>query len=41
MKAGVDTSMAAFETVAKATKEGVEYAGTQVKSAAKAAPKRK
>jgi hypothetical protein len=41
MKAGVETSMAAFETVAKATKEGVEYAGTQVKAAAKAAPKRK
>lgn len=41
LKAGVETSMAAFETVAKATKEGVEYAGTQVKAAAKAAPKRK
>ncbi len=41
MKAGVETSMAAFETVAKATKEGVEYAGSQVKAAAKAAPKRK
>ena len=41
MKAGVETSMAAFETVAKATKEGVEYAGTQVKAAAKTAPKRK
>jgi len=41
LKAGVETSMAAFETVAKATKEGVEYAGSQVKAAAKAAPKRK
>lgn len=39
MKAGVETSMAAFETVAKATKEGVEYAGTQVKAASgKATP---
>lgn len=39
MKAGVESSMAAFETVAKATKEGVEYAGTQVKAAAvKATP---
>ena len=41
VKAGVETSMAAFETVAKATKEGVEFAGSQVKAAAKAAPKRK
>jgi Phasin protein len=41
LKASVETSMAAFETVAKATKEGVEYAGSQVKAAAKAAPKRK
>ena len=41
LKSGVETSMAAFETVAKATKEGVEYAGTQVKAAAKSAPKRK
>ena len=41
MKAGVETSMAAFETVAKATKEGVAFADTQVKAAAKAAPKRK
>ena len=41
LKSGVETSMAAFETVAKATKEGVEYAGTQVKAATKSAPKRK
>ncbi|MGL5001468.1 MAG: phasin family protein [Casimicrobium sp.] len=39
MKAAVETSMAAFETVAKATKEGVEFAGSQVKAAAKVAPK--
>jgi hypothetical protein len=38
LKASVETSMAAFETVAKATKEGVEFAGTQVKAAAKSAP---
>ena len=41
LKAGMETSMAAFETVAKATKEGVEYAGSQVKAASKSAPKRK
>ena len=41
LKSGVETSMAAFETVAKATKEGVAFADTQVKAAAKAAPKRK
>ncbi len=42
LKASVETSMAAFETVAKATKEGVEFAGSQVKAAAKpAAAKRK
>ena len=41
VKAGVETSMAAFETVAKATKDGVEFAGSQVKAASKAAPKRK
>jgi Phasin protein len=42
LKASVETSMAAFETVAKATKEGVEFAGSQVKAAAKpAASKRK
>ncbi len=41
MKAAVETSMAAFETVAKATKEGVEYAGTQVKAATKSPAKRK
>ena len=41
LKSGVETSMAAFETVAKATKEGVAFADTQVKAAAKATPKRK
>jgi hypothetical protein len=41
MKAAVETSMAAFETVAKATKEGVEFSASQVKAAAKPATKRK
>ena len=41
LKSGVETSMAAFETVAKATKEGVAFADKQVNAAAKAAPKRK
>jgi hypothetical protein len=40
LKASVETSMAAFETVAKATKEGVEFAGKQA-AAAKPAAKRK
>ena len=41
LKSSVETSMAAFETVAKATKSGVAFADTQVKAAAKSAPKRK
>ncbi len=41
LKAGVETSMAAFETVAKAGKESAEFAGEQVKAAAHTATKRK
>lgn len=41
LKAGVETSMAAFETVAKAGKESVEFAGQQVKAAARTTTKRK
>ena len=41
LKAGVETSMAAFETVAKASKESVEFAGQQVKEAARPTSKRK
>ena len=37
LKASVETSMAAFETVAKATKEGVEFAGKQATASAKPA----
>ncbi|MCS6995344.1 MAG: phasin family protein [Casimicrobiaceae bacterium] len=37
LKAGVETSLAAFETVAKASKESVEFAGQQVKAAASSA----
>jgi hypothetical protein len=40
LKASVETSMAAFETVAKATKEGVAFVGKQA-AAAKPAAKRK